>query len=120
MRLKSGPPARYIKSQLELVPFINALEDRDTFDQGLLAVVIGFFPVSDDNKKGLQGEYAQLYNNVALKYELATFFISDHPDILEEFKIEVITSYIEKFLIDSLLYMNRMNALLCFLVKIKM
>lgn len=57
VRLKEGPPSRYISSQELLMPFILLLENTQTFEQhNLLAVVLGLF-VNVSSQVGLLFRY---------------------------------------------------------------
>lgn len=50
MQRKSIPAAKQIDSELELVPYISALDRTDHFQQGILGVVLGIFPGEEVRK----------------------------------------------------------------------
>lgn len=46
LKAKAAPAAKYIESQLDLVPYLSVLDHTETFEHGVLAIVIGIFPPS--------------------------------------------------------------------------
>lgn len=86
LKAKSAPAAKYIKSQLDLVPYLSVLDHTETFEHGVLAIVIGIFPPTG---QGINGKVAQTFLKVAEKYDLAIFFISDSDKLMDDFKIMV-------------------------------
>lgn len=97
MLWRSGPPARFITSQVEILPYLNALELADNLEHGLLAVVVGVFlpDVQDDSssdsgssKYSIDSDAAQVFYEVARQYDLAIFFVTNSSEMIKEFKIE--------------------------------
>eukprot|EP01040_Poterioochromonas_malhamensis_P018543 gene18543-21682_t len=87
-----------IEDELELVPFIAALDRTDQFQQGILSVVVGLFP--DDVS---QHEHAfGLLESVADKCDHARFFATSNAALINDFK-DVQVRYLHDCFVSSLL-----------------
>jgi hypothetical protein len=89
LKMKAGPSAQYVSSMTQLQPYLDQLidqEDEDSHYSGIISIVLALIVSPETGSiDSIRGRLVDSFFKVASECDLALFFLSDSPELVDLF-----------------------------------